>query len=79
MNRNRWQSNRRRAAWMYRDPMRGILLGVCAGLAERLGVGTLLLRALTVLCFLFHPLLTIAGYVLLGLLLPRAPAWWRIS
>ena len=30
---------------LWRDPQRGLVAGVCAGLAERLGVDPLLLRA----------------------------------
>jgi phage shock protein C len=59
---------------LYRDPARGRIAGVCAGLAEYFGVslgGTRFAVIVLALVF-FGPLLF--GYVLLAVLLPRRPA-----
>jgi phage shock protein C len=60
---------------LYRDPARGRIAGVCAGLADYLGVTVFGLRLIVVLLAifgLFGPLLI--GYLVLAVLLPRKPA-----
>jgi phage shock protein C len=55
---------------LYRNPRRGVIFGVCAGLSEYFGLDLTVTRVLVVAGALFSlPLLGIA-YVLLGLLLP---------
>jgi phage shock protein C len=63
---------------LYRDPGRGVLLGVCAGLADYLGVRTSLVRLVAVFALFFFPLPTILAYLLAGLiLLPRPAGLYR--
>jgi phage shock protein C len=77
-------SNRYR---LWRDPERGLVAGVCAGIANYLGVEAIVVRAVAVmgLVFFFPP--TIAAYVILAVVLPPKPrafyasaeeeAFWR--
>jgi phage shock protein C len=75
-------------AGIYRDPSRGRVAGVCAGLADYFGVavgGVRLTLVLLSLFGLFGPVLV--GYIVLAVLLPRKPlhlyrdsadeAFWR--
>jgi phage shock protein C len=55
---------------LYRNPRRGVIFGVCAGLAEYFGFDLTVTRVLVVIAAFFSfPLICIA-YVILGLLLP---------
>ena len=55
---------------LYRNPRRGVIFGVCAGLAEYFGFNVNVTRVLVAIGALFSfPLIGVA-YVLLGLLLP---------
>jgi len=58
---------------LYRDPERGILLGVCAGVAEAVACPAWLVRiaALAALWFYVEP--TVIAYALAALLLPVRP------
>jgi phage shock protein C len=58
---------------LYRDPDRGMIAGVCAGIADYLGVRTFLVRlaAVFALCFFVFPVLI--AYVVLAFFLPRQP------
>lgn len=59
---------------LYRNPRRGILGGICAGIAEWTGFNLTALRVIVVLLALpFTAVMTI-GYVLLWILVPRRPA-----
>lgn len=56
---------------LYRNPRRGVLFGVCAGIADYFGFDVTVTRVLTVVAALFaFPMVCIA-YLLLALLLPR--------
>lgn len=60
---------------LYRLPEHGMVAGVCAGVAEYLGVPVILVRIMTVIslfCGLF--LLTLLVYGVLAYMLPRASA-----
>lgn len=57
---------------LYRNPQRGVLFGVCAGVADYFGFELSLTRIAVVICAFFFPLLILA-YLLLALLLPRQP------
>lgn len=60
---------------LYCIPQQGKLKGVCAGLAEYLGVPVLLVRVIVVMSLFFGLfVLTIVGYILLAMLLPEMPA-----
>jgi len=58
---------------LYRDPRRGWIAGVCAGIAEYFGLGRGLVRILTVLGAVFFTIPTLLAYVAAALLLPRRP------
>lgn len=73
--------------WLYRNTGRGILAGVCAGIADYLGVEPLVVRLVAVLGLFFFFPPTIIAYVVLALVLPAKPrtlyasgeeeAFWR--
>jgi phage shock protein C len=58
---------------LYRDTERGMISGICAGLADYLGVKIVLVRvaAVLALCFLIFPVLV--AYIVLTFVLPRKP------
>lgn len=60
-------------ARVYRDPERGLILGVCAGIADALGCPAWLVRlaALVLLWFFVDP--TLVAYAVAALLLPVRP------
>jgi phage shock protein C len=58
---------------LHRDPERGWLLGVCAGLAEYFGVRVLAVRLLAVAGLVFFTMPTLVAYLTAGLLLKRRP------
>jgi phage shock protein C len=60
---------------IYRDPARGWVAGVCAGIADYLDVGPSLVRLAAVLCLIFFFVPTAVAYVAFALVLkPRPPA-----
>ena len=60
---------------LYCIPEQGKLKGVCAGIAEYLGVPVMLVRVIVVMSMFFGLfVLTIVGYFLLATLLPDLPA-----
>jgi phage shock protein C len=58
---------------MYRNPRRGKLFGVCAGLSEYFGFDLTATRVLVVIGALFSFPLVFIAYVVLGVLLPSKP------
>src|SRR5580693_252449 len=72
---------------LWRDTDRGILAGVCAGIADYIGVEPIVVRLVAVLGLVFFFPPTIVVYVILGLVLPPKPptlyasadeeAFWR--
>jgi phage shock protein C len=65
---------------LYRDTERGILAGVCAGIADYLGVEPIVVRLVTVGGLIFFLFPTILAYIALGVLLkPKPPALFRNS
>src|SRR5260370_13810802 len=60
---------------LYRGPERGILAGVCAGIADYIGAEPIVVRLATVLgLFFFFPVTLIAYVVLAIALRPKPPA-----
>lgn len=58
---------------LYRDTERGRIFGVCAGIADYLGIGTCVVRFLTIVAgIIWFPVVEIA-YLALGFALPRKP------
>ena len=58
---------------LYRNPRKGILFGVCAGLADYFGFDLAVTRVLVVIGMLFFFPMLLLAYLLLALLLPKAP------
>ncbi|HVY65779.1 MAG TPA: envelope stress response membrane protein PspC [Gammaproteobacteria bacterium] len=55
---------------LYRIPRRGVIFGVCAGLADYFGFDVTVTRVIVVLGAMFSAPLVIVAYVVLGFLLP---------
>lgn len=62
----------RRPNRLYRNPRRGMIFGVCAGLADYFAFDVKVTRILTVVAMFAFPLVWIA-YMVLGLTLPIKP------
>ena len=58
---------------LYRDPRRGWLAGVCAGIADYFGVSACAVRCLVVLSGLMFTIPTVLAYVAAAMLLTRRP------
>jgi phage shock protein C len=58
---------------LYRNPKRGLVFGVCAGIADYFGFDLTVTRVLFIIGAMFSFPLLLLAYVLLGFLLPRAP------
>ena len=56
---------------VHRDPENGLLLGVCAGLAETFGWRAASVRVVALLALIFFTVPTALVYVVAGVLLPR--------
>jgi phage shock protein C len=60
---------------LWRNTDRGILAGVCAGIADFIGVEPIVVRLAAVLGLIFFFLPTVAAYVILAIVLrPKPPA-----
>ncbi len=60
---------------LYRDTQRGIIAGVCAGIADYLGVEPIAVRLVAVLGLFFFFPVTVIAYVALAIMLrPKPPA-----
>jgi phage shock protein C len=55
---------------LYRIPRRGMIFGVCAGLADYFGFDVTVTRVLVAMAAVFSAPLVVVAYVLLGFLLP---------
>ena len=62
---------------LYKIPERGILLGVCAGIADHFGLFTWVVRAIAIVLLIILPFPVIVAYILLGMLLPERPLRYR--
>jgi len=58
---------------LYRNPQRGVIFGVCAGIAEYFGFDLTVMRVLTVIGALFAVPIVCGSYLVLGLMLPSKP------
>jgi phage shock protein C len=58
---------------LWRDRERGIVAGVCAGIADYIGIEPIVARIVTVLGLIFFFPPTVIGYVILALALPPKP------
>lgn len=62
-----------RPSRLYRNTDRGVLFGVCAGLADYFGVSRFLVRILAVVALFMFPPPTLFCYFIAALVIPRAP------
>jgi phage shock protein C len=77
-NRHRY-SESSSASRLYRNTEDGLLMGVCAGLADYFGFDRTVTRVVTVVAAFFFAPTVIIAYVLLGLLLKKSPESKRMS
>lgn len=81
-----WDGRRFR---LYRDPARGWLAGVCAGIAGYFGIAPVLVRLAFIAALILFVVPAVIGYVVLALALPPRPpelyasgeeeAFWRAT
>jgi phage shock protein C len=70
-----WTNNNSTRHRLWRDTGRGILAGVCAGIADYIGVEPIVVRLVAMLALIFFFPPTIVVYVILALVLrPKPPA-----
>ena len=79
-----WNGSRHR---LYRDPEHGLLAGVCAGIADYLGIERIVIRLGFVVGLVFFIVPAAFAYILLAIALPKRPpalsmsgeeaAFWR--
>ena len=79
-----WNGSRHR---LYRDPEHGILAGVCAGIADYLGIERIVIRLAFVLALVLFIVPAALAYIILAIALPKRPpalyaseeerAFWR--
>lgn len=72
---------------LYRNPRRGWIAGVCAGLADYFGITRTVVRVLTLICLVAFTLPTLVAYLIAAVVLERRPdamrgtreeeAFWR--
>ncbi len=73
MNADQSYAEPRRTNRLYRDTQRGMIFGVCAGLAEYFGFDLKVTRVLTVVGAMFGMPVVFISYLVLGIVLPRKP------
>ena len=71
MNTDQYFADPRRVHRLYRNKRRGMIFGVCAGLADYFAFDLKVTRILTVIGAMFAFPLVCASYVVLGIMLPR--------
>jgi phage shock protein C len=64
---------------LYRNPRRGWIAGVCAGIADYFGVGTCLVRFLVLSSLLVFTVPTFIAYVVAAFVLERRPETMQAS
>ncbi|MBT8144938.1 MAG: PspC domain-containing protein [Gammaproteobacteria bacterium] len=62
---------------LYRNRETGVIMGVCAGLADYFDVEVWIVRVIAVICLYFFTLFTGAIYIGLGLVLKDTPLSYR--
>ena len=82
-----WTNSNNKRHRLWRDRDRGIIAGVCAGIADYIGVEPIVMRLVAVLGLVFFFPPTIAAYIILALVLrlkppalyasPDEEAFWR--
>jgi phage shock protein C len=64
---------------LYRNPKRGWVAGVCAGLADYFGLSAGLVRLVTLICLIAFTLPTLVAYVIAAMVLERRPEAMQAS
>ena len=64
---------------LYRNPKRGWVAGVCAGLADYFGVGTCLVRVLVLVSLMLFTVPTFIAYLIAAMVLERRPEAMQAS
>jgi phage shock protein C len=69
------------ASWrrLYRNPKRGWIAGVCAGLADYFGLSAGLVRLVTLISLIAFTLPTLVAYVIAAMVLERRPEGMQAS
>jgi phage shock protein C len=73
MNADQYYAEPRRTNRLYRDTRRGMIFGVCAGIAEYFAFDLRITRVLTVVGAMFGMPVVFISYLVLGVMLPRKP------
>lgn len=58
---------------LYRDPHKGMILGVCAGIADYLGISPLPVRLAAIVALFIFTVPTFLAYFIAAALIPRRP------
>src|SRR5690554_1023605 len=72
-------SRRLRPNRLYRDPQRGMILGVCAGIADYFGISLVLVRLVMLVSLFVFTVPTFFGYFIAAALMPRRPEGLYLS
>ena len=64
---------------LYRNPKRGWIAGVCAGIADYFGVGTCLVRVLVLVSLMLFTVPTFIAYLIAAMVLERRPEAMQAS
>jgi phage shock protein C len=64
-----------RPSRLYRNTERGVIFGVCAGLADYFGISRFIVRIVAVIALFMFPPPTLFCYFMAALLIRRAPAY----
>jgi phage shock protein C len=75
------EETRSEPSWrrLYRNPRRGWIAGVCAGLADYFGLTRAVVRVLTLICLVAFTLPTRVAYLIAAVVLERRPEAMRAS
>ena len=71
-----WTGSRYR---LYRDTEHGLIAGVCAGIADYLGVERIVIRLGFVVALVFFVVPAALAYIVLAIALPKRPPALRMS
>jgi len=58
---------------LYRDPVKGKVMGVCAGVADYFGIETWIVRLATIFALIFFTVATVIGYFIAAMILQPKP------
>src|SRR3546814_11783322 len=74
-----WSSDVCSSDLLYLNTERGVIFGVCAGLADYFGISRFIVRIVAVIALFMFPPPTLFCYFMAALLIPRAPAYHYAS